>query len=406
MSFSNRAALALVGALLAGSACSGNGTVPASPSGAGNSASQASNVDTNATLPAGDTSAALPAEDTPTDNTSILKKLKKDVVIGSTIDPTNGDTGPHALSVVKVNYLNFKKGQLLVCNFANSAGKGGKGTTIDVFDPKPGSKPTSFAQSSDIEGCDGVAGTSADDVYASGLTSGVVAGFTPAGKLIKTYGSPIEKPFSILDASCSSSPDAIDPAFCGYSAEYIFVSDAKTGSIVSFSINNYGNPKPTQVATGFAANNKTNWSRLGPSGLSYDGKKDMLYIADGKSNTVVVFTNAGELLEKNEIVVLPGGKTFKCKYKKACGKLIYSGSPLDAPVAMTRLPNGNLIVANTKGGNTLVELTPAGQVLDKKVVDTSKTAGIFALQATGKSDTDTVLFYTDTNTNTLHELEQ
>ena len=73
---------------------------------------------------------------------------------------------------------------------------------------------------------------------------------------------------------------------------------------------------------------------------------------------------------------------------------------------MTRLPNGNLIVANTKGGNTLVELTPAGQVLDKKVVDKSKTAGIFALQATGKNDSDTVLFYTDTNTNTLHELEQ
>ena len=401
MSFSNRAALALVGALLAGSACSGNGTVPASPSGAGNSASQASNADTNATLPAGDTSAAFPAEDTPADNTSILKKLKKDVVIGSTIDPTNGDTGPRALSVVKVNYLNFKKGQLLVCNFANSAGKGGRGTTVDVFDPKPGSKPTTFKQSSDIEGCDGVAGTSADDVYTTGLTSGVAAGFTTTGKLIKTYGSPLEKPFSLVDAACTGGASK-----CGYLGENVYVSDAKTGSIVSFSINNYGNPKPTQVATGFAANNKTNWSRLGPSGLSYDGNNDTLYIADGKNNTVVLFSNASELLEKNEIVVMPGGKTFKCKYKKACGKLVYSGAPLSAPVAMTMLPNGNLIVANTKGGNMLVELTPAGQVLDKKVVDTSKTAGIFALQATGKSDTDTVLFYTDRNTNTLHELEQ
>ena len=109
MSFNNRAALALVGALLATSACSGNGTVPTSPSGAGNSASQPSNADTNATLRAVDTSAALPVEDTPADSTSILKKLKKDVVIGSTVDPTNGDKGPRALSIVKVNY-GFEEG--------------------------------------------------------------------------------------------------------------------------------------------------------------------------------------------------------------------------------------------------------------------------------------------------------
>ncbi len=102
---------------------------------------------------------------------------------------------------------------------------------------------------------------------------------------------------------------------------------------------------------------------------------------------------------------MPGGKKFKCKYPKYCAKLVYSGAPLDAPVAMTVLPNGNLIVANTKGGNTLVEVSAAGKVLDKKVVDKSKASGIFGLAATGKTDSDTVLFYTDRNSNTLHELE-
>ena len=63
---------------------------------------------------------------------------------------------------------------------------------------------------------------------------------------------------------------------------------------------------------------------------------------------------------KDEIVVKKGGKTFNCKYPKTtCGKLIYSGKPLDGPVAMTLLPNGNLIVANTQR-NTLVELTTGG----------------------------------------------
>jgi hypothetical protein len=47
-----------------------------------------------------------------------------------------------------------------------------------------------------------------------------------------------------------------------------------------------------------------------------------------------------------------------------------------------------------------------GKVLATKVVDKSATQGIFALAAIGSSDTNTALYYTDTNDNSLHELEQ
>jgi len=50
-------------------------------------------------------------------------------------------------------------------------------------------------------------------------------------------------------------------------------------------------------------------------------------------------------------------------------------------------------------------LTPAGKVLDKKVIDTSKPAGVFGLLAKGSTDSNTVLYYTDTNDNSVHELE-
>jgi DNA-binding beta-propeller fold protein YncE len=84
-----------------------------------------------------------------------------------------------------------------------------------------------------------------------------------------------------------------------------------------------------------------------------------------------------------------------------------AGSPLNAPEAMTVLPNGNLMAANTAGGNTLVEIdVSTGKVLATKTVDTGKSPAIFALQAAGKNDTNTVLYYTDTNDNSLHELEQ
>src|SRR5580658_146778 len=98
---------------LATSACGGNGAVPS-----------------NAGV-AGAASRGAPA----TDTTSILKLLTKNVTIGSTVDSTNGDIGPRAIAVVQFTYGKLKKGQVLVCNFEDSSGNAGNGTTIEQFDP-------------------------------------------------------------------------------------------------------------------------------------------------------------------------------------------------------------------------------------------------------------------------------
>jgi hypothetical protein len=376
----NRATLLVAGALLATSACGGNNTVPSSP-GAMNAALQLSNPQ------------AVGVE--PADNTSILKRLKKDVTVGSTVDPLNGDTGPHALNIVRATYI-LKKGQLVVCNFADKAGAPGKGTTIDVLDPKPGSKPVRFAQNKNLLACTGDDVSIGNDVAGAGLGKHDVIEFTPHGKVIKSYGPPIESPFSDADAS--------NPGL--YAADYTFVSDARTGSIIDFSINNYGHPNEIAGVGGFAVNGAKGWGILGPSGLQYAKKPDSLYVVDGVDNTVVAISHASNLLVTNEIVVQPGGKTFKCKHPKTtCATLVYSGAPLDAPVAATLLPNGNLIVANTHGGNKLVELTPAGTVLAVKAVDKSATPHVFGLASAGTSDTNTVVYYTTTENNTVHVLE-
>jgi hypothetical protein len=380
--FNHRVHVLIAGTLLATSACGGNASVPYT--------SQVSAPGAGSIVPS--------------DTTSILKKLTKDVKIGSTIDPKNGDMGPRAISLVKSTF-GLKKGQLLVCNFDDSSGTAGKGSTIEVLDPAPGSKPARFTQSAKLEGCDGDAVTETNHVYGAGLVSGVVPQFDQSGKLNQTYRTPIQAPFADADA------------FCGlaYAPEGIYVSDAKTGSIIklSFLPVSGGKAKMTEVITGFAVNKGSGWSVLGPSGIQYNSKRtgslcnDTLYIVDGADNTVVAVSNASNLLQKDEIVVQPGGKKFKCAHPQAtCATLVYSGSPLNAPVASALLPNGNLIVANTKGGNKLVELTPTGKVLATKIVDTSTTARVFGLLATGTSDSDTVLFYTDTKTNTLQELER
>lgn len=344
-------------------------------------------------------SGAFASDRRPADTTSILKKLTKDVVIGSTVDSHNGDQGPRSISIAPKSKGLLRKGQLLVCNFEDSAGVAGNGTTMEILNPAPSSTPTRFVQSDLIQGCDGDGlGSHDGSSYGSGLSSGKVVQVSSKGNAVKTYGgNSIADPFS----------DTVAVPAQAFSPQYVFVGTT-TGGIVSISVGFYGNNKAIEVATGFAVTKGSAQSTLAPSGLQYDPNIDKLYIVDGVTNTIVAFSNASELLAKDEIIVKPGGTKFSCKHPKTtCGSLVFSGSPLDAPMAATLLPNGNLIVANTGGtANTLVELTPQGQVLDTKVIDSSSTQGVFGLAARGKGDSDTVLFYTDTNSNTVHELSQ
>jgi hypothetical protein len=346
----------------------------------------------------------------PFDSTSILKKLKKDVTIGSTVDPGNGDTGPRAISVVPSNYGKLKKNQILVCNYDDKAGDVGKGTTLELLSPAAASKPKTFVQSSKIEGCAGDAITSGEQIYVAAATAKQVAWINQNGQIKKVYTKPMTLPFA----------DAGAPPLYDYSPIIIYVGNANPGTIDSFSLGGYGSGCCNEPINGFPVNKGPGWSALGPSGIAYwcdgvnkgglcnshKGSADTLFVADGACNAVVSIDHASSLLVKDEITVGSGCKSFKCKYPStSCGKLVKSGSPLNKPFAAALLPNGNLVVANT-GNNTLVELMPTGKVLATKTVDTGKAPAIFGLLAIGTSDSNTAIYYTDTNSNELHELEQ
>ncbi|HEY1883103.1 MAG TPA: hypothetical protein VGG51_08685 [Candidatus Cybelea sp.] len=331
------------------------------------------------------------------DSKSILKVLTKTVVIGSTIDPKNGDQNPRGLTIAHGSpHGTLTKGQLVFCNYSDSSGNPGAGTSIDVLNPSAGSTPQRFFDNALIKGCVGTAVHPHDGtVYGAGEASGNLVEIGKKGAVEKTYGGKtFVTPFSDIVTNPSQN----------FSPLYVYVGTTK-GTVVSISVGFYGNGTATEVAKGFATS-KNSQGGLAPSGFQYDQVNDTLYIVDGASNTIVSFFNASDLLDKDEIIVQPGGKTFKCRYPKtSCGKLVMSGSPLNAPMASAVLPNGNLVVANTQGtANTLVELTPTGKVLDTKVVDTSSTQGVYGLVARGTTDANTVLFFTDSNSNTVQEL--
>ena len=366
-----------IAALLVTSACGGNGSVPRSvPDG------------TPATQATG-------AHAAPDDKTSILNKLTKQVTIGSAVDPTNGDKGPRALTIAKTSY-GLKKGQLLYCDFEDSSGTAGNGTSVDVINASPSSSPGTFTQSSSIEGCDADAITSGNQVYAGGMSGKSLVYYSQTGKQRKAYGN---------FAGICGNGDAAPPPGHLYTPEYIFTADC-SGHMFSLSLGSYGTGNLLEVAKGFDINGKTGWSYLGAAGFAYYAKKDLLYIVDGVDDTLVVFTHATNLLEKDEIVVQKGGKTFKCLHRQStCGKLIFSGSPLNAPVAAAILPNGNVVVANS-GDNNLVEISSAGAVLATKAVDGGNSPGVTGIVASGSNDNNTVLYFTDGTASTIGELER
>jgi hypothetical protein len=359
--------------ILATSACAGNRAVPASGIGA-------------------DNAFAVSAPDA-VDTTSILKQLTTTVTIGSTVDAKNGDKAPHALLVARASGGKIKKGQIVACNFSNKSNAAGQGTTIEVLNAKAGSSPTQIAQNAAAKGCAALGITAANTLLDATFGGKSIAQFDATGAYTKIANKNIVAPFGATYSSIGHP----------YPRLILFATDASKGTVLRIDMTT--GVSVTPIATGFAVNKKPGTSALGPSGLSYNVKTDTLYIVDGVDNTVIAFKNVGQgILLANAVTVLPGGKTFKyANGIKPFASVVYAGSALKSPVASTLLPNGNLIVANTKG-NGLVELTTTGTVLATKVAVTGATPAVFGLAASGTTDANTVLYFTNAVANTVQEL--
>src|SRR5580700_270895 len=272
------------------------------------------------------------------DTTSILKLLKKQVVIGSTVDPKFGQTNPYGLTVASSTTGDFTAGDLAVCNFNDKKNVQGTGFTIVALHPTPGSKPLLVSSSKTLLGCAALALSPSDDIWASAFAANDVPIISASGK---SEGNIKGKPFNHPWGQVFAQPKTGSPVF--------YVSDAGAGTIVRI---NLGSKFTYDViAKGFAINHGKPGSILAPSGLAYEPTGDVLYIVDGTNNTVVAFDNV-TTIPSGGIIVEKGGKTFKGP-SAGDAKLVYSGSPLDGPISSALLPNGNLVIGNT--GN------PSGQ---------------------------------------------
>ncbi len=335
--------------------------------------------------------AAASADLNPDAATSVLKTLKKQVVIGSTIDPKFGQLNPYGLTVAPSTAGAFTKGDLVVCNFNAKSNVQGTGFTIVGLHPKPGSTPTLVSSSKTLLGCNALALAPGNFIWAAAFAANDNPVLGPTGSLVQNIkGKPLDRPFG--------------QAYSPMNGGAFYETNAGNGSIVRF---NLSSSTADVIATGFAVNHGKPGGILGPSGLSYSAKNDTLYIVDGTNNTLVAFAGVSSIAAGG-VVVGASGKTFTGP-SASSASLVYSGTPLNGPISSALLPNGNIVLGNTldpNGKNLMIELSATGKLLDVDNVDKGAAGSIFGMVATGTNDANTKLYFNDDNDNNLQVLEK
>ena len=300
--------------------------------------------------------------------------------------PSTGDQNPYGVAFVPAGFPSggsASPGDILVSNFNDSTNTQGKGTTI--MDVSPTAAATVFFQ-----GPAGIGLTTALNVLSAGFV--LVGNFpAPCGSqgsilVIDKTGTQIGAP--ITDPLISGPWDStlFDK---GNSAKF-FVANANTGTVVridlAVSAGGVTVKKVTQIASGYQHQCVALTFVQGPTGLVYDPKKDILYVASTQDNEVFAVEDAGG-------TTADGG----------LGTVVYSDNAhLRGPLGMTEAPNGHLIVSNNDNVNgdpnqpsELVEFTKNGKFVKQISVDPLQ-GGSFGL-AVGKSNGVTQLAAVDDN---------
>lgn len=340
------------------------------------------------------------------DATSILKTLTTQTIIGSTVDTTNGDQTPSGITYISKSPYGggkFKKGDLVVCNYADKNGVMGNGTTEEVLLAQPGSKPVHLIASPDLKGCAGVGAEPLYGyIYAPGSLAKDVAAVSPQGKIFqKITGTGLTQPYggTFVDIGASYPP-----------GNGFWVGDATTGSVNRIDLGTEEKKPPvTAVITGFKVNKGKPGSVLGPTSLGFyqtgEFQDGTLYVIDGASNILYAFVHPyNDFSQAGSVKIGSTGKTFTGPEAKDA-KVVLSGTPLSGSISLATLPNGNVIVANSKS-NELIEIESTGKVLATKVVDKGAAGAIRGITAVGTSDANTVLYFTDANGNNVQELSK
>jgi hypothetical protein len=278
----------------------------------------------------------------------------------------------------------LQSGDIVVSNFNNSSNQQGTGTTIVQISPE--GTQSVFFQGPSTPGQLGL--TTALGVLKRGFilvgsvptldgTSGTVQ--APGSLLIlDRFGNVVN---TLSDSTLLDGPWDLTINDQGAKAQ-VFVSNVLSGTVtrIDLKIPKHGNPivvSETQIASGYLTRTDPAALLVGPTGLAYDAKRDILYVASTGDNQIFAISDAKDRTSD-----------------AGMGKLIYQDAThLHGPLGLVLAPNGDLISSQGDAVNSdptqpseLVEFTPEGQFVAQKPVDSSgQQGGAFgiALQSSG-----------------------
>lgn len=309
--------------------------------------------------------------------------------------PANGDVNPYGVAFVPDKFEAgagpLKRGDILVSNFNNSKNLQGTGTTI-VRIAKSGPATTIF------QGAAGLGLSTALGVLREGLivvgdaptTDGTAATAAPGsllvlndqGKLVQTISNAeIQYPWDM--ALVDNGDEAI-----------AFVTNALTGTVVrlKFKVSGSGLQvlSTKTIASGYVHRGDPVTLFVAPTGLVYDRRRDILFVASTGDNTVFAVKDAAERKDDDGV-----------------GRIVYQDNVhLHGPLGMVMAPNGHLLVSNNDGINPdanqpseIVEFTTDGTFVKQLSVDPNQ-GGAFGL-AVRTTDDAAVFAAVDDNTATL-----
>jgi uncharacterized protein (TIGR03118 family) len=318
--------------------------------------------------------------------------------------PANGDLNPYGIAFVPNGFPTggpLSPGDILVSNFNSSANnQNGTGTTIVDIHPD-GSQSLFFQTASTFDqmGLDTALGILKSgfviigNVPATYNSDGSIASVGQGSlRILDSTGKVVD---TISDSNLLDGPWDLTINDQGSHAQ-VFVSNVLSGTVtrIDLAIPNGGNPKvtsETQIASGYSHVVTQPVLAFGPTGLAYDPRRDILYVASTDDNEIFAIHDAG-------------GRTSNA----GTGRLVFQDNThLHGPLGLVLAPNGDLIAANGDGVNPdpnqpseLVEFTPNGRFVGQFSIDPNQ-AGPFGLAV---SDAGGLLRLAavDDDTNTLN----
>ncbi len=316
--------------------------------------------------------------------------LPAEVRVVSTI-PANGDLNPYGVATVPHGFPaggTVKTGDILVSNFNNSSNLQGTGTTIVRVS---GSGPASLF----FQGTAPLGLSTALNILREGF---VLVGNFPSPDLSGTCGTAKAGSIVVIDRNGSQVGSLVDPSINGPwdstlfdqgdSAEF-FVANGLDGTIVRLDLavgaGGVSVKKATRIASGYGHQCDAVTFVDAPTGLVYDAREDVLFVASTMDNAVYAVSRAGD--RKSD-----GGK----------GRIIYKDAAhLHGPLGMALAPNGHLLVSNNDAINPdpnqpseIVEFTTEGEFVSEISVDQNG-GGSFGLNVAGFEEKTRFAFVDD-----------